>query len=110
VSHALEGFNALAEPDERLSGSEISEFVVNEAVPDHLRDPHLNDPLYGEHIPLFRRVSGDARITIFEGGHDMLPLPALNWLAVQRKNSPSVWELDVAGKRPIADSDVALGR
>ncbi|NOY75175.1 MAG: hypothetical protein GXP32_05215 [Kiritimatiellaeota bacterium] len=73
VSHTIEGFNAVADQENRLTNDEIEFFVVNEAVPEHLIDPELSDSLYGENTPLFRRISGNARLTIFEGGHDFLP-------------------------------------
>ncbi|MCK5844007.1 MAG: prolyl oligopeptidase family serine peptidase, partial [Victivallales bacterium] len=110
VSHAIEGFNVLAEPDDRLAESDIAAFVDGEAVPKNLRDGTLKDPLFGNNTPLFRRMSGNARLTIFEGGHDFLPVPALNWLAAQRKDAPPVWNVENAGEITLPDNGVALGR
>lgn len=45
----------------------------------------------------FRQVSGSTRITLFDGGHEILYAPALNWLALQKKGQPVVWEI----ARPI---------
>lgn len=42
---------------------------------------------------LFRQVSGSSRITLFDGGHEILYAPALNWLALQKKGQPVVWEI-----------------
>ncbi|MCK5844747.1 MAG: prolyl oligopeptidase family serine peptidase [Victivallales bacterium] len=109
VSHALEGFNAVAASDDTISDSEISYFVTDEAVPGHLTDESLTDELYGDNTPLFRRESGNARITIFEGGHDFLPAPALNWLESQRKSSDSVWAINADVTASSKAGDVALG-
>ena len=54
------------------------------APPDgRLTDPHPDDletdPTYGRAIYL-RRAAGAARVTIFEGGHEILPDAALAWL------------------------------
>jgi len=38
-----------------------------------------------KHKVLFRRAAGPARITIFEGGHEMDVQAALDWLAGQAK-------------------------
>jgi hypothetical protein len=32
-------------------------------------------------------------VTIFEGGHEIVHQAALNWLAMQRKGQPAVWDL-----------------
>lgn len=42
---------------------------------------------------LFRQTSGSSRITLFDGGHEILYAPALNWLALQKKGQPVVWEI-----------------
>ena len=109
VSHALEAFNVLAEPHDALPKEKIAAFVADEKVPEDLRDESLSDPLFGEHTPLFRRISGNARITIFEGGHDSLPSVALNWLAAQRKDSGPVWQIDASVSSLDCVPDVALG-
>jgi hypothetical protein len=41
------------------------------AVPPHLQTGII-DPAYGNNPPLFRRSSGNATITIFQGGHEFL--------------------------------------
>lgn len=109
ISHALEGFNAIAESKNALSESEISSFVTDEAVPEQLQEESVPDALYGNHTPLFRRISGNARITIFEGGHDFLSAPALNWLEAQRKNADSVWEINATTTASSKAGNIALG-
>ena len=38
-----------------------------------------------KHAILFRRQTGPARVTIFEGGHELDPAAAFAWLATKRK-------------------------
>jgi len=43
------------------------------------------DKTYGAKCVLFRRQSGTARVTIFQGGHEIIPAAALHWLAKQQR-------------------------
>jgi pimeloyl-ACP methyl ester carboxylesterase len=85
ISHSLLAFNALAAPENRLSEEDIGYFVEHAKVPTHLIDPLLSDTSYGKKAPLFRRQSQNARITIFNGNHEIIFYAALLWLAQQRK-------------------------
>jgi hypothetical protein len=85
VSHALSAFNAVAEGPDRLSAEQIRRFVADAAVPPELRAGAEVDPAYGQKRVLFRRCSGGARITIFEGGHEIIHDAALSWLERQRR-------------------------
>jgi len=87
VSHSLNAFNLLALEKDRVSQGDIAYFVENAQVPSHLKkDPgRLYDPAYGEKQPLFRRKSQNVRVTIFDGGHEILFEPALTWLSKQKK-------------------------
>lgn len=51
---------------------EKSYFHYNQEVPPELADQTETDPLYENKKVLFRRKSGNARITIFDSGHDFL--------------------------------------
>ncbi len=84
VSHSLRAFNAVAASKDEFGEREITYFVKQAAVPPQLRQS-VSDPTYGKKPPLFRRTSGRARITIFDGGHEIIPTAALEWLAQQRK-------------------------
>jgi hypothetical protein len=42
---------------------------------------------------LFRRSSGNVRVTVFEGGHDSEPSASLEWLTRQRKGQPADFSL-----------------
>ncbi len=84
VSHSLLAFNKVAEDADHLSEEQISYFVSMGKVPPELIS-NINDESYGEKKPLFRRQSGDARVTIFDGGHEIIFEAALNWLNNQRR-------------------------
>ncbi len=91
VSHSLLAFNRVAAPENRLSDEEIRYFVEKAAVPPHLRR-HIVDPSYGEKRPLFRRTSGNVTVTIFNGGHELVPRAAIAWIEAvykSKKGKPS---------------------
>ena len=84
ISHSLKAFNIVASEKDRISEEDIEYFVTKAQVPPHLKKP-VEDPTYGGQRPLFRRISGKARITIFDGGHSIIPNAALTWLSKQKK-------------------------
>jgi hypothetical protein len=84
ISHSLNAYNLLAEQNGQISQKQIRYFVENEKVPAELACK-VPDVLYGEKNVLFRKESGNVRITIFDGGHEIIYLPALNWLATKVK-------------------------
>ena len=84
ISHTLRAFNLVALENDRICEEDIKYFVEKAQVPPHLKK-ELADPTYGEKLPLFRRNSGKARITIFDGGHEIIYEAALSWLAKQEK-------------------------
>ena len=95
ISHSLRAFNLLAEKNERLSEEDIEAMLRTASVPESLgKSPE--DPLYGERRPLFRRVSGAARVTIFRGGHEIVPQAALHWLEQQRRPQWAPFAIDPA--------------
>ena len=85
VSQSLRAFNVLAAPEDRLTEEEIAHFTEREEVPPHLAGK-VDAPDYGDRLALFRRSSRNVRITIFEGGHDIIHGPALTWLSAQVKS------------------------
>lgn len=85
VRHSLEGFNALADAKDQISEADIRFLVDNAAVPPALQ-MEISDQFYAEKKPLFRRESRFARITLFDGGHEIVYPAALDWLSRQQKN------------------------
>ena len=84
VSHSLHAFNAVAERIDQVPQALIDELVQTAKVPrSHAFSG--KDPGYGIKKPLFRRMSAKARVTLFDGGHELVSGAALAWLSKQRK-------------------------
>ena len=92
VSHSLHAFNVLAAPDKQVSVADIDFMVREQKIPAALATETQTDP-ERQKATLFRRSSGNARVTVFEGGHDSEPSAALEWLSRQRKGQPADWSL-----------------
>ena len=90
VSQAINAFNLIANDADRISAEDIETIVREEIVPDHLKTDVI-DPAYGSHTLLLRKVSGNVRLNIFEGGHDLLVVPAMEWLSRQRRAQAPDW-------------------
>jgi poly(3-hydroxybutyrate) depolymerase len=90
VSHSLDAFQAVAQPSDRLSDEDIEWMTRQAEVPSALRFT-AQDASYGEHAVLFRRESGNARVTLFQGGHEILYSTGLRWLEKQKRGQPAVW-------------------
>ncbi len=90
-SHSLAAFNAVHPNALPLAG--ILEFYHTQTRPSCWESP-TTDPLYDTHSVRFRMIRDNTRVTIFEGGHEILYHPALNWLSRQRKGRPAEWQID----------------
>jgi hypothetical protein len=88
-SHSLQAFNSLVPASARIPEAFIAVWYTDPATLP--RDPNLGDAHYGTNPPLLRETHGNTRVTIFEGGHEILHEAALNWLAAQRKEQPANW-------------------
>lgn len=90
VSHAVLAFNEAADPADRIAQADIDYMVQREEIPEHLRFEG-NDPAYGRHRVLLRRTSNKVRLTLFEGGHEILTEAAFGFLDNQVKGADPVW-------------------
>ena len=63
------------------------------------------DQFYGKKRPLYRKVSGNARLTIFNGAHEIIHLAGLNWLANQRKGKAAVWKIKEYSKLKSSEAE-----
>ena len=86
VSQSLIAFNLLVAPQDRFTEEQITYFTREAQVPTDLRS-ETTDPSYGGLRILFRRQSGNARITVFDGAHDKNTEAAFRWLNRQRKGN-----------------------
>ncbi|MGI6098723.1 MAG: alpha/beta hydrolase family protein [Kiritimatiellia bacterium] len=91
-THALYAFNHIVPERDRIEEPFIEAFYERQKLPDGvpLADP---DPLYGQKRVLFRKVSNNTRVTIFQGGHEIIHNAALTWLAHQRRGQPAKWDI-----------------
>ena len=89
-THSLNAFNAVVAEPERLSPGFIRDFYAQQKVPAGTPEAK-HDSLYGKKPVIFRKVSVNARVTIFRGGHEIIQHAALTWLAAQRKGTPAAF-------------------
>lgn len=91
--HSLFAFNKVVGSEAGIDGETIARFYQSQTPPSDA--PAFDaDPLYGEKAVRYRSNSGNTRVTIFEGGHEMIYLAGLNWLAAQRKGQSAVWKIE----------------
>lgn len=79
ISHSLLAFNEVAVPHDQISEEDIRFFVEKAKVPPKLK-ADISDPTYSKKRPLFRRNSGNATVTIFDGGHEFVAPAAIAWI------------------------------
>jgi hypothetical protein len=84
VSHSLWAFNAISDIEDRFSAEDIDSITEGQHIPPGLKGS-WQDPSYGTQCILLRRQSGSARLTIFDGGHEIITGAALQWLSIHRR-------------------------
>ena len=90
IDHALNAFNILADENDQIPQEHIDELVKKRKAPAGTQS--VTDSGYGKRKIHYRKVSGNARVTIFEGGHDILTSYSYKWLSQQTKGKPAVWK------------------
>ena len=87
-SHSLHAWNAAAPDSEKIPGTQIDAFFQSQTFPDS----KFEIPDARGRKVWFRKIYHNCRVTLFEGGHELLPEIALNWLAVQVKGQETpIW-------------------
>ena len=89
-THSIEAFNRVALPADQISITQTENYYSALKLPNGLR-PATPDNLYDNKKVLFRRISKNARLTIFDGGHEIIHVAALNWLAQQVRGKSAKW-------------------
>jgi dipeptidyl aminopeptidase/acylaminoacyl peptidase len=86
ITHSLQAYNRIAVKQGRspISESEIEQLLKREQLDVPQESNRAADPSYGCAI-LLRRTAGDARISIFDGGHVAIPAACCVWLAKQQR-------------------------
>lgn len=91
-THSLRAFNGVVPQPDRLDADGMHSFYASQQLPSNWPKAEP-DASYATWPPVFRKVSGSTRVTIFKGGHEIVHQAALNWLAKQRKGQPAVWDV-----------------
>lgn len=92
-THSLYAFNRIVEGADAISQEDIDFLYEKQKVPEG-QAKAKRDPVYGKRKqPVFRKTAGNCRITIFDGGHEIIHEAALNWLRLQEKGKPAEWEV-----------------
>ena len=79
--HSVRAYDQLAQNGDRL-GAEVRQAVAQNRLPGDLRGSVKTRTFFRDGDPrvLFARRSGAVTLVIFEGGHDMVYNPALEWM------------------------------
>jgi len=121
ASLLVTSFTASAQEDSLTPNTHVSEairfFVEKRTVPPKLQ-AELSDPTYGKNQPLFRRESGNATVTIFDGGHALVPTAAIAWIQQvhnekkkhNKPNAPAAAAQGSATKLRVVAYNVACGQ
>ena len=106
VGQAIRAYNTLAAPEDRISEEDIVRIEAEEKIPDHLK-AGSGDPAYGSHTVYLRKQSNLARLTLFEGGHDMIADAAFEWLSRQAAGQTPNF---TPGRPPAVEREANLDR
>lgn len=89
-THSFDAWNHIVPAAHEIPECKVREFYNSREFPGS--NP-TTDPLLGSQQPLFRETHHNTRLTIFEGGHEIIHHAALNWLSQQEKGKPVVWNV-----------------
>ncbi len=107
VSHAINAFNILAANEDKICHEDIDYIVKNEKIPPHLQSPVIQDPAFNGKEIYFRRQSKNVRLTLFEGGHELLPSPAMQFLAKQSRSGKNDWSNGISAATPTQTTELS---
>ena len=106
VSHSLRAFNVLASSDKQVPAEAIASMVREQKIPSALAAETQADPERQKAV-LFRRMSGNARVTVFEGGHESESSAGVLWLSRQRKGQAADFSLGATSGQTGAATEVS---
>ena len=96
----------LAAADKQVSAEAIDFMVRERKIPAKLAAETQADPERQKGV-LFRRSSGNARVTVFEGGHESESSAGVLWLSRQRKGQPADFSLGANPSQAGAATEVS---
>lgn len=79
VSQSLYAFNALVLPEQKIVEDDIVFMTEQETIPEHLKFTG-EAPEYGQRPVLFQKQADNIRVTLFEGGHEIVQSAVIHWL------------------------------
>ncbi len=109
IGHTLRAFNAVADEPDRIDESIIARMQSQPSMPPDLAQA-IHDPLFRSKPALYRRISHNAMVTIFQGGHDIVYEAGLAWLEQQRRGKPPVWIVAELPNVDLSKVDAASGK
>ena len=92
-THSLYAYNRVVSGKDAISQINIDTFYETQNPPAD-GNGNLKDPVYGTRKPIYRKIGDNTRITVFKGGHEIVHEASLNWLRLQRRGQPPVWDVD----------------
>lgn len=101
ISHAIHAYNLLASREDEITDEDIKYMVDRERVPEHLLWSE-EDQAYGSKKVYLRKQSNMVRLSLFEGGHDLISWAAFEWLERQQKGKPADWANGKAAAEKVA--------
>jgi len=112
VGQAIRAFNVLADDGDRISEADISFIEAKQAVPPHLAPVEKEDPWYGKRNSklYLRRTSANARLTLFEGGHNCCAEAGVAWLGEQRLGAGVTWKMPTPRPKKAVDEAAAVAK
>lgn len=108
-THSLRAWNAVVPDENRIPEDSIDTFYQTQQFPGAERTPQ-EDPLFRGREIHFREQHENTRVTVFEGGHEIVHHAALNWLAAQRKGEPTDWDPPLFSELKTSEEDSESGK
>ncbi len=108
-SHSLYAFNEVAADKDKIPVEDIESYYENGIVPVCGHE-NVSVSLYGSRNPIFVKISNNARVVVFNGGHDIVQVAALNWLNQQRKGRAATWLIENPILLSVDDKDIHSGK
>lgn len=108
-SQSLYAFNKVAESNDIIDDEAI-EAYYNDLILPSAGNQNISESLYGKHTPLFVKTSSNARVVVFDGGHEIVHLAALNWVRQQRKGVNASWMIDKPVSIDVLDKETKSGK